>query len=98
MWQMCKAWLFTVSPFRALLESTRQARFDRFNECTYFYTVGLNVCTYFYKGQAAEDLGTVPVSLETLRFLVFYSDVQTSKAPHLHIKNEYILCDGPIFL
>lgn len=91
MWQMCKAWLFTVSPFRALLESTRQARFDRF-------AVGLNVCTYFYKGQAAEDLGTVPVSLETLRFLVFYSDVQTSKAPHLHIKNEYILCDGPIFL
>lgn len=73
------------------LDSTRQASFGRF-------ALAVSVCKYFCKGQAAEDLGTVTASLEMLRFLVFYSDARTSKAPHLHIKNEYVLCDGPVFL
>lgn len=53
---------------------TRQASFGRF-------ALVLRVCKYFCKCQAAEDLGTVTASLEMLRFLVFYSDVQTQKLP-----------------
>lgn len=66
-------------PSELCLESTGQAWFDRFS-------VGLNICKYFCKGQVAEGLDTRTASLEILRFLFFYSDLQTSKAPHSHIK------------
>lgn len=66
-------------PSELCLESAGQASFHRF-------VVGLNVCKYFCKGQVAENLDTLTASWEILRFLSFYSDVQTSKAPHIHIK------------
>lgn len=66
-------------PSELCLESAGQAWFDRF-------AVGLNTHEYFCKGQVAENLATLTASFEILRFLSFYSDVQTSKAPYLHIK------------
>lgn len=73
-WQKCTARLFTTSPFTGL-----QAWCDGF-------AVGLNVCKHFCKGQVAENLDILTASLEILRSLSFYCDVQTSEAPHLHIK------------